>query len=105
MPLRIVTQDLQPSIIALITGLIFIFIGMTATTITGGVGIYVVNTLNESINGALPSEINMFKSNVINLVGTVFVFIGISLLVASVAFIIKALWESVRETGLVGQTG
>ena len=84
-------------ITALVLGVVLIFIGMTAATITGGVGIYVVKTLNSSVNGAITSDVNMFKSNILNLMGTVFMFTGIVLLVYAVAEIIASLWTSMKE--------
>lgn len=90
-------SELKPTIIALIIGVVLVFVGMTAATITGGVGYYVVNTLNKSVSGVIPGNINMFNSNTIGLMGNVFMFAGIALIIGAVVFIIKALWSSVQE--------
>ena len=91
------STELKTVIAAIIVGVIMVFVGMTAATVTGGVGQYVVKTLNDSVNGAISSDINMFKPNTINLIGTVFTFTGIALLIFAVAIIIKSLWSSVTE--------
>ena len=92
------SQELRPAIMALVIGVILVFVGMTAASITGGVGEYVVTTLNDSVNGAISGNINMFSNTgALNLMSTVFVFAGIALLVYSIAFIIKALWGAVNE--------
>ncbi|NPA98948.1 MAG: hypothetical protein GXO43_06165, partial [Crenarchaeota archaeon] len=69
-------NELKPTIVALIIGVVLVFVGMTAATITGGVGYYVVDTLNKSVSGIIPASINMFNPNTITLMGNVFMFAG-----------------------------
>ena len=98
-------KQIRPWIIALIAGVVLTFIGMAVATITGGVSLYVVKQLNTSTQGVISNDVNMFNSNVLNLMGNVFLFIGIALIVVAAVFIIKSLAGTIGGLGGGGEEG
>ena len=86
--------DVRKTLVPIVMGVVLIFVGLTSANIAGGIGQYVVSTLNDSLNGAI--TINLFSDNVITLMGTVFLMAGIALIVTTVAYVIYALWQSTQ---------
>jgi len=88
--------DVNKHVLPLVVGIVLIFVGLTAANIAGGIGQYTISTLNQSVNGAI--KINLLSSNVVNILGTVAMFAGITLLVFAVSMIIWALLQSTRAS-------
>ena len=86
--------DVKKTILPLVLGGVMLFVGLTAANVAGGIGQYVVGILNQSLSGAI--TINLFSSNIIGLVGTVFTMSGVSLIVFAAAQVISALWEATQ---------
>lgn len=86
--------DVRKTILPLVLGAVMIFVGLTAGNVAGGIGQYIIGTLNSSLGGSI--TINLFNNNIIALVGTVFTMSGVTLIVLAAAQIIWALWEATK---------
>ncbi len=86
--------DAKKTIMPLVLGAVMVFIGLTAGNVTGGIGEYIIGTLNTSLGGAI--TINLFNSNIIALLSTVFTMGGVTLIVLAAAQIIAALWDAIK---------
>jgi len=88
--------DVNKHILPLVVGIVLVFVGLTAANIAGGIGQYTIQTLNQSVSGAI--KINLLSSDTVKILSTVAMFAGITLLVFAVAEIIWALLQSTRSS-------
>jgi hypothetical protein len=90
-------DQLRREITALIAALILLIVGMVVINITNAMGTYVLSTLNTSNVTVYP----LVSQASLSIVGTIFLLVGIAILIVAVVWILKSL---IAVTGEIGKT-